>query len=169
MIEHLDLGDKHCNVNLGDQHCDDDDDQHTIFDISKVIHRQQSLLSSVVTPHINDLTDPDLSTPHHLIYKASRFHEKHSPNCLFLPSSDFLFKMMRACIGAKSPEELWIYNSDISIRPDHKYESWEPWLEADRFDSPKKKSSSRSRKRRESVAGSSSLSKSMTRTLKENL
>jgi hypothetical protein len=77
------------------------------------------------------LEDPDLSSLHHLIYKPSRFVEKHSPNCIFLPSQDFLFKMMRACIGAKVPQDLWFYNSKISMPVDHKYESWEPWLLAD--------------------------------------
>lgn len=68
-----------------------------------------------MTPITNDITDEEHKQPHHLIYKPSRFDEKRSPNCIFLPSQELLFKMMRACIGAESPKDLWIYDENISI------------------------------------------------------
>jgi len=32
-----------------------------------------------------------------------------------IPNDDFLFKMMRACIGVEYAENAWIYGSDISV------------------------------------------------------
>ena len=106
-------------------------DQDVIFNICKGIHPKRSslMISNVLTPMSDDLLEGDATLPHHLVYKASRFDEKISPNCIFIPSQEFLFKMMRACIDAKTPEDLWIYNDQVSMPIDYNFgEKFEPWL-----------------------------------------
>ena len=44
-----------------------------------------------------------------LIYMPNRYDEVHSPLCVYIPSKALLFKMVRACLGCKSVEDLWIY------------------------------------------------------------
>ena len=43
-----------------------------------------------------------------LAYRAERYHSGF-PSCLYLPSNDVLFKLMRACIGVERIQDLWIY------------------------------------------------------------
>ena len=45
---------------------------------------------------------------HDLIYKIQRFSEENSPMIVYLPSKQLLFKMMRACFGCQTKEDLWI-------------------------------------------------------------
>lgn len=45
-----------------------------------------------------------------LVYQSKRYAEDYSPMCVYIPSSEILFKMMRACIGTYAIEDLWIYN-----------------------------------------------------------
>ena len=45
-----------------------------------------------------------------LIYNRKRNCEDFSPMCVYIPSRDLIFKMMRACIGCEKIEDLWIYN-----------------------------------------------------------
>ena len=39
---------------------------------------------------------------HHLIYKKFLIESDHSPQCIYLPSKECVFKIMRACIGVDS-------------------------------------------------------------------
>lgn len=49
-----------------------------------------------------------------LTYHLKRYHEDCSPMCVYIPSNDVLFKLMRATIGVTSAEEMWMYNSGYS-------------------------------------------------------
>lgn len=44
-----------------------------------------------------------------LTYPPARYHEDHSPMCIYIPSNQVLFKMMRAAIGVSRAEDTWIY------------------------------------------------------------
>jgi len=44
---------------------------------------------------------------HNLIYKKFLIASEDSPQCIYLPSKECLFKIMRACIGVCSIEDLW--------------------------------------------------------------
>ena len=44
---------------------------------------------------------------HNLIYKKRCLAKKDSPECIYLPSKECIFKMMRACIGIFSIKDLW--------------------------------------------------------------
>lgn len=46
-----------------------------------------------------------------LIYNRKRNLEELSPMCVYIPSKELMFKMMRACIGCEKPQDLWIYNN----------------------------------------------------------
>lgn len=35
--------------------------------------------------------------------------------CVYIPSNEVLFKMMRACIGCENIEDLWIYHDKYSF------------------------------------------------------
>ena len=42
------------------------------------------------------------------LYKPNRMNDPEaSPRCIFLPTRETLFNMMRACHGVKEAEELW--------------------------------------------------------------
>ena len=43
-----------------------------------------------------------------------RYKEDMSPSCVYIPSNDVLFKMMKATIGSKVIKDLWIYNPGYS-------------------------------------------------------
>jgi hypothetical protein len=45
-----------------------------------------------------------------LIYSQNRYTPEHSPLCVYIPSAEVLFKLVRACQGCKKLEDLWIYN-----------------------------------------------------------
>ena len=45
-----------------------------------------------------------------LIYHIDRYWKDTSPMCVYIPSKEVIFKMMRACIGCTSVKDLWIYN-----------------------------------------------------------
>lgn len=55
-------------------------------------------------------TKTSFFTDGHLIYNSRRNKEEDSPLCVYIPSKDLMFKMMRACIGCECVEDLWIYN-----------------------------------------------------------
>ena len=44
-----------------------------------------------------------------LVYLEKRYISDQSPMCVYLPSNEILFKMMRACLGCDEVEDLWIY------------------------------------------------------------
>ena len=50
-----------------------------------------------------------------LVYQAQRYIEDCSPMCVYIPSNEVLFKMMRACIGCDNVEDLWIYHDKFSF------------------------------------------------------
>ena len=50
-----------------------------------------------------------------LVYQAQRYIEDCSPMCVYIPSNEVLFKMMRACIGCEHVEDLWIYHDKFSF------------------------------------------------------
>jgi hypothetical protein len=39
-----------------------------------------------------------------LIYHEDRYFKNMSPLCTYIPSKEFLFKMMRACVGCENAE-----------------------------------------------------------------
>ena len=43
-----------------------------------------------------------------LIYPMNRYYDSQSPTPIFVPTSEVLFKMMKACVDIKKEEELWI-------------------------------------------------------------
>ena len=45
------------------------------------------------------------------VYPDSRYVEGDSPNCIYIPNKEIMFKMMRACITVKDPFALWNYVS----------------------------------------------------------
>ena len=53
-----------------------------------------------------------------LAYKAERYGSG-LPSCIFLPSNDVLFKLMRAGIGIQKIEDLWIYTEEAEVPHDH--------------------------------------------------
>ena len=38
--------------------------------------------------------------------------EGNSPQCLYIPNKDVMFKLMRACINVQNPEFLWFKNGE---------------------------------------------------------
>ena len=56
--------------------------------------------------------DPKLKNEEYsnLIYDVDRYLEEMSPMCVYIPSRELIFKMMRACVGCTKVEDLWIYN-----------------------------------------------------------
>jgi len=48
-----------------------------------------------------------------LVYPAERYVEGNSPYCLYIPSNELMFKLMRACIGVKKPQDLWFINLSL--------------------------------------------------------
>lgn len=44
----------------------------------------------------------------------SKYKEEVSPDSVYLPSNELLFKMMRACVGCEEVEDLWIYNKQYN-------------------------------------------------------
>ena len=53
-----------------------------------------------------------------LCYAETRLIPKRCPTVIYVPSKEMMFKMMRACIGVKKKEDLWIYNQG-SAQCDH--------------------------------------------------
>jgi hypothetical protein len=51
---------------------------------------------------------------HNLVYHTARYLNDSSPMCVYIPSKEILFKMMKACIGVDKPQDLWIYNEEIT-------------------------------------------------------
>ena len=48
------------------------------------------------------------------IYPESRYKEGQSPRTIFLPTRHIFFKMIRACMGCESPEDLW-FNKENNL------------------------------------------------------
>ena len=44
-----------------------------------------------------------------MAYHDSLYDKDRSPMCIYMPSNEVLFKLMRACIGCEKAEDLWIY------------------------------------------------------------
>lgn len=40
------------------------------------------------------------------VYPASRFTSQ-SPRCIFIPSKQVMLKLIKACMGCESPNDLW--------------------------------------------------------------
>ena len=53
----------------------------------------------------DDFYDP--ATQGNLMFLERRFQPHSSPIALYIPSRPVLFKIMRACICAEGPDELW--------------------------------------------------------------
>ena len=47
-----------------------------------------------------------------LIYPRDRYTSEHSPMTIYIPTREIMFKMMRACLGCKNVEDLWIFHED---------------------------------------------------------
>jgi hypothetical protein len=45
-----------------------------------------------------------------LAYERKRYIQDNSPYCIYLPSKEIMFKLMRACIKCEEISELWINN-----------------------------------------------------------
>ena len=43
-----------------------------------------------------------------LVYRGNRYEKDNSPNMLIIPSRMVMFKIMRACVGVKTIEDLWV-------------------------------------------------------------
>lgn len=46
------------------------------------------------------------------VYPQSYYRPGQSPSCVYIPSREIMFKMMRACIGIQEEDDLWI-NNDV--------------------------------------------------------
>lgn len=49
-----------------------------------------------------------------LVYQHSRYDAHQPPICVYIPSPEMLFKLMRSSIGCHEPEDLWIYDKEDS-------------------------------------------------------
>ena len=49
------------------------------------------------------------SSEEDLVYRIDRYNEENSPVVTYFPSKLVLYKLMRACIGVESEEDLWCY------------------------------------------------------------
>lgn len=58
---------------------------------------------------INFKDDADDIGDVNLVYEKKRYIDVQSPLCVYLPSQELLFKMMRSCIGCQKKEDLWFY------------------------------------------------------------
>jgi len=59
---------------------------------------------------IEKLALTDASETCNLTYNKRRYFPADSINCVYIPSNELLFKMMRACVGCEKVEDLWIYD-----------------------------------------------------------
>ena len=49
-----------------------------------------------------------------LVYPEERLSGPNSPMVIYIPNKAVMFKIMRACIGKKSKEDLWVnFNPNI--------------------------------------------------------
>ena len=44
---------------------------------------------------------------HDLVYRKGIIGTTYSPPCIYLPTRNVMFKLMRACIGVKYAGDLW--------------------------------------------------------------
>ena len=51
-----------------------------------------------------------------LVYHKSRYTEDQSPSIIYIPSKIVMVKLMRACMGVTSNEQLWIYETQNDLR-----------------------------------------------------
>ena len=51
-----------------------------------------------------------------LVYHINRYIEDCSPMCVYIPSNEVMFKMMRACLEVKEIKDLWMFNEKYSKR-----------------------------------------------------
>ena len=42
-----------------------------------------------------------------LVYDKCRYMEGYGPKCIFIPSKQIMFKLMRACVDVQDESELW--------------------------------------------------------------
>lgn len=49
----------------------------------------------------------DMGATHDLIYGRARLTPLMSPLCNYIPSREITFKLMLACVGCASTEDLW--------------------------------------------------------------
>ena len=47
---------------------------------------------------------------YNLTYQLDRYNEEFSPMCVYIPTNDILFKLMRATIGVDKVQDIWIFN-----------------------------------------------------------
>ena len=45
--------------------------------------------------------------PDDLVYAKSRYMAEHSPYQVYIPRSEMMIKLMRACVGVTKIEDLW--------------------------------------------------------------
>ena len=45
--------------------------------------------------------------PQELVYAETRYSEEQSPKCIFVPNTDTMFKLMRACVSVRDVKSLW--------------------------------------------------------------
>ena len=48
-----------------------------------------------------------------LVYLKSRYYEKSSPLCIYIPKKEVMLKIMRASIGAKKPSDFWLIDKKL--------------------------------------------------------
>jgi hypothetical protein len=51
-----------------------------------------------------------------LAYPVKCFNEETSPSCVYIPSCEIMFKLMKACVGCSTPEDLWIFKMEYTPR-----------------------------------------------------
>ena len=51
-----------------------------------------------------------------LAYPIKCYFEDNSPSCIYIPSNETLFKMMKACVGCQFPEDLWMFKMQMTSR-----------------------------------------------------
>ena len=50
-----------------------------------------------------------------LVYPKYKYIQGNSPYCIYIPSSEVMFKLMRSCIGVKEPENVFFFNKGVDV------------------------------------------------------
>ena len=58
-----------------------------------------------------------------LVYPLNRYYKAYSPFTMYLPSRTLLFKMMKACCGCKTIDDLWIIKAGTRPTSDNEENS----------------------------------------------
>lgn len=62
----------------------------------------------------NEKMDSNILEKSGMAYADSLYVSDRSPMCIYMPSNEVLFKLMRACIGCEKIEDLWIYDNNYT-------------------------------------------------------